>query len=162
MILNTFHQIVGNDSGLMVDPPSIDQIAISKIESIFQQYPIKFGYIFGSIISNKRTPLSDIDLSIYLDPSIDDYERHRTRLMLLVRLEELFSSLKIDLIVLNDSPILLAEQIIKTGVAIFIQDPRLKQKYEEDVIKFSLDFKVFAQQYTEWQVKAVQGINPND
>jgi hypothetical protein len=162
MILNTFHLINGNDSDLMVDHPSIDQKIISKIESIFQYYPIEFGYIFGSIISNIRTPLSDIDLAIYLDQSIDDYKRHRTKLMLLVRLEELFSSSKVDLVVLNDSPLLISEQIIRTGVGIFIQNPKLKQKYEEDIMKYSLDFKVFAQQYNEWQVKAVQGINPND
>ena len=162
MTLNTSYHIVRNDSVFMADPPSIDQRMVSKIESIFQDYPIKFGYIFGSIISNIRTPLSDIDLAIYLDQSIDDYERHRTRLKLLVRLEELFSSSKVDLVVLNDSPLLISEQIIRTGVSIFIQDPLLRQKYEENITKYSLDFKVFAQKYNEWQVKAVQGINPND
>jgi predicted nucleotidyltransferase len=129
----------------------------SEILSLFKQYPIKFVYIFGSLVQRKKGPLSDIDISIYLNPELTTYQRHRLRLELISHIKDLIPSPEIDLVILNDLNILFADKILRKGICIYNIDPWEKQQFEEYILSRSLDFKTFSRQFDEWQAQALIG-----
>jgi len=128
---------------------------IGIVVSIFEEYPIDFAYIFGSSIKQEVGPLSDVDLAVYFNSKIPQYDRHKNRLDLISRLESIFTPVKVDLIVLNDSNYLLADEIMRTGQCIVDKKPRVKQQFTEYIITRSLDFKPFANKFDKWQYESI-------
>lgn len=128
---------------------------IGIVVSIFEEYPIDFAYLFGSSIKQEVGPLSDVDLAVYFNSKIPKYDRHKNRLDLISRLESIFSPVKVDLIVLNDSNYLLANEVLRTGQCIFEKEPRVKQQFIEYIIARSLDFKPFANKFDQWQYESL-------
>lgn len=134
----------------------------TEILSLLEQYPVRFAYLFGSSVRKRRGPLSDIDFAIYLDPELSKYKRHRLRLKLISRITDLISNPKVDLVVLNDTSILFTDQILRQGVCFYNADPYGKQQFEEYILSRSLDFKIFAKRFDQWQADALIGINKDD
>ena len=128
---------------------------IGIVVSIFEEYPIDFAYLFGSSIKQEVGPLSDVDLAVYFNSKIPEYDRHKNRLDLISRLESIFSPVKVDLIVLSDSNYLLANEVLRTGQCIFEKEPRVKQQFIEYIIARSLDFKPFANKFDQWQYESL-------
>lgn len=128
---------------------------MNQTKKIFEEYPIDFAYLFGSSIKQEVGPLSDVDLAVYFNSKIPEYDRHKNRLDLISRLESIFSPVKVDLIVLNDSNYLLADEVLRTGQCIFEKEPRVKQQFIEYIIARSLDFKPFANKFDQWQYESL-------
>lgn len=128
---------------------------IGEVVSIFKEYPIDFAYIFGSSIKQEVGPLSDVDLAVYFNSKISPYDRHKNRLDLISKLESLFYPVKVDLILLNDSSYLLADEILRTGQCIVDKEPRVKQQFTEYIIARSLDFKPFTNKFDRWQYESL-------
>ncbi len=128
---------------------------IGIVVSIFEEYPIDFAYIFGSSIKQEVGPLSDVDLAVYFNSKIPQYDRHKNRLDLISRLESIFTPAKVDLIVLSDSNYLLVDEIMRTGQCIVDKKPRVKQQFIEYIITRSLDFKPFANKFDQWQYESL-------
>ncbi len=128
---------------------------MNQTKKIFEEYPIDFAYLFGSSIKQEVGPLSDVDLAVYFNSKIPEYDRHKNRLDLISTLESIFSPVKVDLIVLNDSNYLLADEVLRTGQCIFEKEPRVKQQFIEYIIARSLDFKPFANKFDQWQYESL-------
>lgn len=128
---------------------------IGMVVSIFKEYPVDFAYIFGSSIKGEVGSLSDVDLAVFLNSKIPPYDRHKTRLELISKLESIFYPVKVDLIVLNDSNYLLADEVLRTGQCIFEKEPKVKQQFIEYIITRSLDFKPFANKFDQWQYESL-------
>ena len=124
---------------------------LEEITSLMRKFSVKFAYVFGSFIQNQRGPLSDIDLAIFLEPRLSKYQRHRRRLELHALLEELLVPEQVDLVVLNDIGLLLADRIVRQGISFYIYDEAVKQQFEEAIIIRGLDFRHFAEQFDRWQ-----------
>ncbi|MFX1511545.1 MAG: nucleotidyltransferase domain-containing protein [Promethearchaeota archaeon] len=122
---------------------------------LVERYPVKFGYLFGSIVKDLEGPLSDIDIALYLDAEITNYQRHQYRLELLASLNEIFTQKSIDLIILNHVTISLAYHIIKEGVLFCNYASNEKERVEEEIILRYLDYRLFAEKFNEWQSKVI-------
>jgi predicted nucleotidyltransferase len=95
-------------------------------------------YIFGSVCTNKCGPLSDIDIAVLVDPSVDtdavcgDFQ------------DELCRRLKtdrIDLVSLVKAPSGLAYRVIKDGHSIYCCDKKHVESFESLTVMKYLDFK---------------------
>ena len=96
---------------------------------------IKFAYLFGSMAENNITPLSDIDIAVYLD-NRTNYFKYRMRL-----LELLINRLKadnIDLVILNTAPPLLKYEVIKRNF-VLKDDAVQRVLFEYTTLKEFLD-----------------------
>lgn len=70
---------------------------------------VLFGLLFGSRADGTPRPDSDLDVAVYLEPSMTGRQRWATRLKLQAALGELGRA---DVVVLNDAPPLLAHQAL--------------------------------------------------
>lgn len=104
-----------------------------------KQDPVELAYLFGSVAIQKAGKLSDIDLAIFLDESIEKKERFMIKLRLISDLENILKTDRLDLVIMNDAPISLNFEIIKANYPLFIRDKNLKVDLEHYIISRYLD-----------------------
>ena len=98
---------------------------------------IEFALLFGSFARGRETPLSDVDIGIYLSRSIDLLVLGR----LIAELEQIIGR-NVDVLVLNDlltrNPDL-AYQVISSGEIIMCRNPSVYAGFKTRVILSYLD-----------------------
>lgn len=100
---------------------------------------IDFAVLFGSVVANKTTPVSDVDIGIYTSRNISLVE-----LGLLVYRIEVIIKRKIDIVVMNDiykKRPAFAYEIVKNGVVLFCKDPEGFIEFKKKAILYYLDNK---------------------
>lgn len=113
---------------------------LPKIKPIFESYPeIKLVYLFGSLVSGKTGPLSDIDLAFYIDER-DKKKLFELKFKLADEISRALGTDKVDIVILNltDSPEL-KYNVIKEGELIFQRDP-FKVLVEPRILNDYFDF----------------------
>ncbi|MCP4749760.1 MAG: nucleotidyltransferase domain-containing protein [Proteobacteria bacterium] len=97
----------------------------SKLEKMIadrlESYPIEVLYIFGSFASGKAGKLSDLDIGLLLSSTLSASERFDLRLELSNRLSST-TARRVDIVVLNDAPPTLANEVIANGKLVFCRD----------------------------------------
>jgi hypothetical protein len=111
-------------------PKDIHQ-RINSLTDFFKADPqIIFAYLFGGLVRERPSPLSDVDLAIYLsDVKKLDY------LELFGDVANTLGTDEIDLVVLNTAPISLAGRILQNRKILVDKDPFLRHKYESLILK---------------------------
>lgn len=104
---------------------------------------ILFSFLFGSIANDKSTGISDIDIAIMLDKSKLDKSKnpYGYKAELLAQLISLLSFNDIDLIILNEAPLLLKHRIVQSGIEIYTKDEKLSSEFRIKVMEQYLDLK---------------------
>jgi predicted nucleotidyltransferase len=82
-------------------PSNIEDLIPRAIDYLQSRPDIEFAYLFGSIGREKRLPLSDVDIAIYLKDSIEIHER---KMEILGALIDLLETDEIDLVILDRAP----------------------------------------------------------
>jgi uncharacterized protein YutE (UPF0331/DUF86 family)/predicted nucleotidyltransferase len=111
---------------------------VERLIEYFQRcpYPVVLAYLFGSAAKGEITPLSDIDVAVYLD--LDKAKRVDLYLPLLASLQELVGDRRVDLVYLNDAPAGLAYSII-SGKLLHCADERKRVEIEAGILASYLD-----------------------
>ncbi len=109
------------------------------IKFLEKQDAIVLSYLFGSVAQQRAGKLSDVDLAVYLDESLNKYERFDLELGLLSDLEDIILTDRVDLVVMNDAPISLNFEIIKANHPLFIRDNDFKVDFEHYIMSRYLD-----------------------
>jgi predicted nucleotidyltransferase len=111
---------------------------LGLLADLFMENPhIIFAYLFGGMARDKRRPLSDVDLGIYV--------RNVKRLDFLSLFSEISRTLgtdEIDLVVLNSAPISLAGRILRKRKVLIDKDPFLRHQYESRILREFFDFAI--------------------
>lgn len=96
---------------------------------------IRFAYLFGSCAKRNENPLSDVDVAVYADDSLDFFS---FRLNIMEELARVIGGRHLDLIVLNESALLLQYEVIRHGI---ILKDALQQRveFETRVLRNYLD-----------------------
>ena len=107
-------------------------------ESLRQEKDIIFAYIFGSYSIGKVSPLSDIDIAVYLGKvKLKEIFERKQELNNLVA--SILKTDEIDLIILNEAPLPLIHQVLKTGCLLFSKDEKERIAFAVRAQKFYLD-----------------------
>lgn len=104
---------------------------ISKLEKFIERiknsdYIIAF-YLFGSYAAGRQNPLSDIDLAMLFDESVDKKDYLIERLKLMGEVSAILGMDAVELVVLNELPPGLAYRVIKDGELLFIREEAKRQ-----------------------------------
>jgi len=100
---------------------------------------VLFAYIFGSLAKGEVSPLSDVDISVYLTEDADFVEK---KMEILGKLIELLETDEIDLVILNSAPITLRMKILESKKVIVDNAPFLRHNYESLTMRKYFDFSI--------------------
>lgn len=79
---------------------------------------VRVGWIFGSTATGRTRPTSDLDVAVLLSPRALRGDLLRYRLGLLADLTAALRSERIDVVILNDAPPALAQNVLRHGVVV--------------------------------------------
>ena len=112
------------------------------------------AYLFGSTTRGDAGRLSDVDIGVLLDEKLSEKERFDLELKLTGEIAILIKKNKIDLIVLNEAPLLLAYNIIKSGI-ILKSDETERVKFESKTLSMYMDEKYYIKRHTEETLRRI-------
>ena len=98
-------------------------------------------FVFGSFAIGFLKPLSDLDFGILLNDRLDKSQRFDKHIQLIGLFNDTFRTDEIDLIIMNDAPLRMAFQILKTGKILVCRNPAALIDFRELLVKKYLDFK---------------------
>ena len=101
-----------------------------------------FAYLFGSAAAGTAGPLSDIDLAVYLrDDQVPVYMD--VKLALHADLCRALRSDDVDLVILNRTKnLMLLDAILRHGVVLVDDNPKLREDFELKVLHRAIDFRL--------------------
>ncbi len=130
------------------------------IDFLSKQEHVRLVYLFGSVAKGKAGKLSDVDIAVLLDESLDKKQRFDLQLELISDISELLKTDKIDLVVINEAPLSLKFEIIKANCPLFVRDGMEKIDFEQMVMSRYLDRRYYEKRASSEFLKkvAVKGI----
>ncbi len=112
---------------------------LEKVKEYLENHPsVRLTYIFGSHATGKTTPLSDVDIAVYLKEENEE-KRFDIRLKLIGDISSILGNDEFDLVVINDNPILLNFEIIKNGKILVNKDEDSRVEFEFRTMQTYLD-----------------------
>ncbi len=96
-------------------------------EALASRPEVAFAYLFGSRARGDARPDSDVDVAIYV---IDGEHAGRLWLEAMGTLEDAFSPLKVDCILLNDAPPGLRFSVVRDGRVVLDRAPEARMEFE--------------------------------
>ena len=118
---------------------------------------IILAYLFGSTVRGDTGRLSDVDIGVLLDEKLSKKDRFDLELKLMGEIAALIKKNKIDLVVLNEAPLLLAYNIIKNGIILKSSETE-RVKFETKLLSMYMDEKYYIKRHTEETLKRIAGV----
>lgn len=118
---------------------------------------IILAYLFGSTVRGDTGRLSDVDIGVLLDEKLSKKDRFELELKLMGEIAALIKKNKIDLVVLNEAPLLLAYNIIKNGIILKSSETE-RVKFETKLLSMYMDEKYYIKRHTEETLKRIAGV----
>jgi hypothetical protein len=96
-------------------------------------------YLFGSRAASRPGPRSDVDLAVTLAPGLDAAARWRKRLDLIGDASRRLGTDAVDVVVLQDAPVVLAHRVLGRGTLLCEPQPRRRAAVAEGILRRYLD-----------------------
>jgi predicted nucleotidyltransferase len=107
-----------------------------KLQSLLAKRPeVLFAYLFGSRARGQAGPLSDTDVAVFINPSVDPFN---ARLVLIEELMRLIGDDRVDVVTLNNASPVLRQAVITDGVVVK-EEKILRTSFEEQATCEYLD-----------------------
>lgn len=110
------------------------------------QDAVCFAYLFGSIAKGSATPLSDVDIAVYLFEGLDNADK---RMEFAVGLSRAIKTDRIDLVVLNKAPVSLLSRVLPYKIILVDKDPFARHRFESLAMRKCMDFLYFENKILE-------------
>ena len=113
---------------------------IDNIRAVCQKHPVDVAYLFGSHARGSADAESDIDVGILVSPALSAEGRQTLRFDLIVALSSVLPNETIDVVMLQDVPVLLQYNVIRGGIVAFerLRETRIafvcdvERRYEDE------------------------------
>ena len=132
-----------------------DQEEKKVTEFLYKQKRVKLAYLFGSIAEGKGGKLSDVDLAVFLDVSLSKKERFNLQLKFISELTGILKTDRIDLVIMNDAPLTLNYEIIKSNYPLLVRDEEQKIDFEHMILSRYLDRRYYDKRWSAEFLKRV-------
>lgn len=118
--------------------PENINLLLPDVREYLDKHPkVVFAYLFGGLARGRVSPLSDVDIAIYM---VEDAEITQEKLEILGKLNEILKTDEVDLVILNTAPLPLAARIIKNKIILVDKMPFKRHAFESLVIREYFDF----------------------
>lgn len=125
-------------------------------EKLQEQPRLLFGYLFGSYGKGKPGPLSDVDIAVFLDKTVGEQDFFEEKLNLVGIANEVLGTDEVDLVILNEAPLSLQFQVLKTGKLLFSKDEKARIDFETKTIDYYLDAEPLRRRGWEAMMKRIK------
>ncbi len=123
---------------------------VGQLNAYFEGLPlVGLVYLFGSQARGKTTPLSDVDIAVLLEDTPDADTCFSLRLEIIGGLMRILQFNDVDVIILNQVPLVLQYQAIRDGVLLFRRDHRLAVEYRCRVLNLYFDFEPLLERHKQ-------------
>jgi predicted nucleotidyltransferase len=106
---------------------------------------VQLVYLFGSAADPDRKLVRDVDLAVLTDPALPLDELMRLRADVVVA-----AGAPVDLVSLNDAPIVLAHEVAASGKCLYARDPDVEIEFVTRAHARYWDFKPFLE--LQWRL----------
>jgi predicted nucleotidyltransferase len=121
-------------------PPDLDSRLATLGEATAAACPeVLFAYLFGSVASETRTPRSDVDLAVFVDPAAD---AHGVRMAVARTASRHLRTDAVDVVLLNTAPIALAGRVLTSRRVLLDRDPFARHRFESLTARQFQDFRI--------------------
>lgn len=120
-------------------PDNILKLIPEAVTYLKSHPKVVFSYLFGSLSKGKPSPLSDVDIAVFLKKAEKVADR---KIEILGRLIEILETDEIDLVVLNTADLPLVMGILKNKKLIVDKDPFARHIFESLVMRKYFDFSI--------------------
>lgn len=115
---------------------------LADLLSLLQAYPELLGaYLFGSQANGTASRLSDVDIGLVLRPNLIQKERHQILGKIFSDVSRLLKTDFIDLVDLQQAPVLLRYKAVMEGTCLFANDRTDMNRFTMDTVKLFEDFR---------------------
>lgn len=97
---------------------------------------VAFAYLFGSMASGKASPLSDVDIAVYLNEG--DFSQKR--LELIGDLSDILGTDRVDIVILNTAPPGLRARVVRARSVLADSQPLTRHVFESETLRAYMDF----------------------
>lgn len=119
------------------------------------QDQVKLAYLFGSVALEEYGKLSDVDIAVFLDESLEKKERWNLELRLIADLGDILKADRVDLVVMNDAPVSLNFEVIKANYPLFVRDENFRVDFEHYILSRYLDRRYYDQRWADNLIKKI-------
>ena len=114
---------------------------LPELDGIFARYPVVLAYLFGSQATGQAGPLSDVDIAVLLSSQTPEAQWGDIQLALTNDLISRLGRDRVDVVILNRAPPLLADRVVRYGQVVFESDPLQRVRFETETLRRYLDTK---------------------
>jgi uncharacterized protein len=130
-------------------PSDIQSRIADAARFLAEDRQVVFAYLFGGLASGRVTPLSDVDIAVYLQDTSDP---PASKLALFDGVTRALGTDELDLVILNIAPISLAGRILQNKRLLVDKEPFRRHAYESLTLREFFDFQMkeqalFARRY---------------
>ncbi len=122
-------------------PSTVQQKVREIVQIVEADSDIMALYAFGSLAAGALKPLSDLDFGVLLNDRLDKRLRFDKQIELIGIFNDTFATDEIDLFIMNDAPIKMVFQILKTGKMLVCRNTGALIDFRECIVKKYLDFR---------------------
>lgn len=120
---------------------------ISQLKAVFDENDVQLAYLFGSYAKSTESPLSDIDIAVFLRNPVSHPEAFDKAILLTHKLIGVFHKNKIDVIILNTAAPSIKFNAIKDGQIIYNQDEKQRVDFEVRTMNEYFDTLYLREEY---------------
>ncbi len=117
----------------------LDAAAMERLSEALDREGVVAAMLIGSQARGTAGPLSDVDIAIWCDPSLDSRGRFDLQLDLAGAAARALHTDEIDVVPLNDAPPLMRHRAIRDGKRLVERDPNERVRLETRAILDYLD-----------------------
>lgn len=119
--------------------PPVDDAARTRLAAALDVPRVLSALLYGSQVTGKAGPLSDVDVAVWLDPELTQSKRYQLQLRLMVLASEALGTDEVQVVILNDATPLLRHRAMRDGIRLLDTDPRARIRLETRALLEYLD-----------------------
>ncbi|MFC1716348.1 nucleotidyltransferase domain-containing protein [Candidatus Poribacteria bacterium] len=113
-----------------------------KLKNFFEEREeVQFAVIFGSLAKGTANKLSDADIAVMVDPHFEDTSPYGYHATLTADLIQELKQNDVDVIILDEAPILLKYQVLRYGEFIHTRNKQARIQFQVDTLNQYDDFR---------------------
>jgi predicted nucleotidyltransferase len=121
-------------------PNNISELIPDAADYLERRDDVIFAYLFGGLAKGDPKPLSDVDIAAYLSINVD-FAHEKAEI--LEDLVDILHTGEIDLVVLNQSSLLLSMNVIKHNRVLVDKNPFVRHAFQSLIMRKYFDHHQF-------------------